>query len=270
MRKTLLLTALALICCAVSAQDYQLLKDIPYVSAKEKNAYRKERCKLDLYLPMAVKGFPTVIWFHGGALTGGEKRIREELENQGFAVVAVNYRLYGKGAKNPDYTVDAAESVAWVFRHIREYGGDPGKIYVSGHSAGAYLTLMLALDKSFLGAFGIDADAVKAYFPIGGQTTTHCTIREEMGLPLYEEIPIVDRYAPLNQARKLGTKLVLITADPKMELTARYEENLYLKAVLEGLGNDEIPLYRMEGFDHVEAAHPGCMLISKLVKADTQ
>jgi hypothetical protein len=91
-----------------------------------------------------------------------------------------------------------------------------------------------------------------------------------MGLPLFEEIPIVDRYAPLNNARKLGTKLVLITADPKLELPARYEENLYLKAVLEGLGNEEIPLYRMEGFDHVEAAHPACMLISRLVKADNQ
>ena len=85
---------------------------------------------------------------------------------------------------------------------------------------------------------------------------------------MFEEIPIVDRYAPLNNARKLGTLLVLITADPKRELPARYEENLYLKAVLEGVGNEEIPLYRMEGFDHVEAAHPACMLVSRLVKED--
>ncbi|MBQ5944535.1 MAG: alpha/beta hydrolase [Bacteroidales bacterium] len=268
MKKKLILIVLALLGISSFAQDYRTITEIPYISSGEKDPYRKERCKLDICYPTGVKDFKTVVWYHGGGLTGGEKRFREELMNQGFAVVAVNYRLYGKGARNPDYTVDAAESLAWVFRHISEYGGNPGKIYVAGHSAGAYLTLMLALDKSWLGAHGIDADSVRWYFPIGGQTTTHCTIREEMGLPMFEEIPIIDRYAPLNNARKLGTRMTLITADPKMELLARYEENLYLKAILEGVGNDEIPLYRMEGYDHVEAAHPACMLISRLVNAD--
>ena len=161
MRKLLLLSALALLCCASFAQEYRTVKDVPYISPAETDAYRLERCKLDICYPTGVKEFKTVVWYHGGGLTGGNKRFREELMNQGFAVVAVNYRLYGKGAKNPDYTVDAAESLAWVFRHIADYGGDPGKIYVAGHSAGAYLALMLALDKSWLGAFGIDADAVR-------------------------------------------------------------------------------------------------------------
>lgn len=69
--------------------------------------------------------------------------------NQGFAVVAVNYRLSPK-AQNPAYTEDAAAAVAWAYKHIEEYGGSPRRVFVTGHSAGGYLTLMVGLDKSYL------------------------------------------------------------------------------------------------------------------------
>ena len=82
----------------------------------------EERCKLDIYYPENKKDFSTIVWFHGGGMEGGNKFIPKELREQGFAVVAVNYRLSPK-AKNPAYIEDAAEAVAWVFKNIEKYGG---------------------------------------------------------------------------------------------------------------------------------------------------
>ena len=136
----------ALKCKNVSLEnEYKTLKDISYISADDTSAYRRERCKLDIYLPTQKKGFKTIVWFHGGGLEGGNKEFRPELMNSGFAQVAPNYRLFPR-CQCPDYTRDAAAAVAWTLKHIAEYGGDPSQVYVGGHSAGGYLTLMLALD----------------------------------------------------------------------------------------------------------------------------
>ena len=68
-------------------------------------------------IPRIKKDFSTIVWFHGGGMEGGSKFVPRELTDQGFAVVAVNYRLSPK-AKNPAYIEDAAEAVAWTFRNI--------------------------------------------------------------------------------------------------------------------------------------------------------
>ena len=222
--------------------------------------YRSERCKLDVYYPKGKKGFKTIVWFHGGGLTEGEKYIPEQLKKKGIAVVAVNYRLSPK-AKSPAAVQDAATAVAWTFRHIADYGGDPSQIYVSGHSAGGYQTLMLALDKQWLATEGIDADSVAAYYPISGQTATHFSIRTERGISFTK--PIVDCMAPLNNVRVLGTRLVLLTGERSREMMARYEENLYLKSVLEGIGNKEIPIYEFPGTDHGTVLTPAFETILK-------
>jgi len=242
---------------------YKTIKNISYVSVGDTSSYRLERCKLDVYYPEGKMGYKTIVWFHGGGLSGGEKFVPREFCNKGYAVIAVNYRLFPR-CKNPDYTKDAAAAVAWTFGHIANYGGDAHKIYVAGHSAGGYLTLMLAMDKSYLGQYDIDADSVAGYFPISGQTATHFTIRQERKIPMV--IPIVDKYAPLNNARLLHTDLVMITGDRHLEMAVRYEENLYLKAVLETLGNkDNVQLYEINGFNHVGVLSPACQLICNIL-----
>ena len=250
---------------ALSAQTvYQTQTNIPYLlNDDETDSYRTERCKLDIYYPEGIRDFPTVVWFHGGGLTGGNKHIPRELMEKGFAVVAVNYRLSPR-ATNPAYIEDAAEAVAWVFRHIRQYGGDPDKIIVSGHSAGGYLSLMLALDKSYLQKHQVDADRVLAWFPLSGQTVTHFTIRKERKLA--DGIPVIDQYAPLNNARKGTPPIYLITGDRNQELAARYEENAHLFAVLRGLGNDKVFLHELQGFDHGSMCAPGCLLMVDYIK----
>ena len=248
------------------AEGYRIQKDISYLHTGETDAYKQERCKLDLYYPADKKDFATLVWFHGGGLEAGEKHFPKEFLNQGYAVIAVNYRLSPR-AENPAYTEDAAEAVAWTFENIRQFGGNPDKIYISGHSAGGYLTLMLNLDKSYLGKWGIDANRIAGAFPISGQTTTHYTIRKERGLP--SGIPIIDKYAPSNNIRKDASPMILITGDKELEMLARYEENAHLYALLKALGQ-KVTFYEMEGFDHITVSAPACILINRQMKTHTR
>ena len=255
---------LLLIGLTLQAQEtYKTVKDISYILAGETDGYRKERCKLDVYYPVGKKGFPTIVWFHGGGLEGGGKHVPEMFMNQGFAVVAVNYRLSPK-AQNPAYTEDAAAAVAWAYKHIEEYGGSPRRVFVTGHSAGGYLTLMVGLDKSYLQEYGVDADSIAAYLPISGQTVTHFTIRKERSLP--EGIPVIDQYAPCNKARKDTPPFVLITGDRNLEMADRYEENALLASVLKNIGNQKVSLYELQGFDHGQVYVPGCCLVANYIR----
>lgn len=254
-----ILSFLVFLTVAISVfAQYKTVENVPYVPSDDPSAYRRERCVLDIYYPEGQTAYKTIVWFHGGGLEGGNKSIPKEFKNKDVAVVAANYRLFPH-CKNPEYTQDAAAAVAWVMKHIAEYGGDPKQVYVSGHSAGGYLTLMLALDKSYLAAHGIDADSLAGYYPVSGQTATHYTIRKERGIPT--DIPIVDQYAPLNHARHLTAPFVLITGDRKYEMMSRYEENLYLKSVLDGVGHQNIPIFELQGFDHVKVIPAACTLI---------
>ncbi|MDU1892262.1 MAG: alpha/beta hydrolase [Dysgonomonas sp.] len=262
--KKSLFTILLFCTVILSAQNnYELKQDISYIDASETDAYRKERCKLDIYYPTDKKDFPVVVWFHGGGLEGGGKFIPNELKEKGIAVVAVNYRLSPK-ATNPAYIVDAAESVAWTFKYIAQYGGSVDNIYVSGHSAGGYLTLMVGLDKSYMAKYGVDADKIKGLAPISGQTNTHYTIRKERGIAM--DVPIVDSYSPLNQARKGIPPTLLVSGDRRLEMTARYEENAHLDAILRAMGNSEVKLYEVQGFDHGAVCGPGCLLLLDWIK----
>ena len=153
-----LLPMLVLACCALRAagQDaadqvvvYATETDILYRDGDGLSEYAKQRCRLDVYYPKNQSGFATIVWFHGGGLKGGNRFVPPELKEKSVAVVAVNYRLH-PNVKSPTYIEDAAASVAWVFNNIEKFGGDPTKIFVSGHSAGGYLTSMIGLDKRWL------------------------------------------------------------------------------------------------------------------------
>lgn len=257
------LSVVLLLCCMSLSAQYSLKKDVSYVPAGEKDAYRLERCKLDVYYPENKKGFATVVWFHGGGMEGGQKDMPEELKEQGFAVVSPNYRLSPK-VKNPAYIEDAAEAVAWTVKHIAEYGGDPAKVYVSGHSAGGYLTLIVGIDPVYLQKFGVDASQLAGLLPVSGQTNTHFTIRKERNLP--HDIPVIDQYAPINRVHPGLPPIYLFTGDRELEMTARYEENLHLEAILKAVGNKQVKLYELKGFDHNTVRGPACYLIREIIR----
>lgn len=243
---------------------YETKTDVAYIDANETDTYREERCKLDVYYPQGMKDFPTIVWYHGGGLTGGNKSIPKLLKEQGVAVVAVNYRLSPR-ATNPAYIEDAAEALAWVYNHIEDFGGNKHKLFVSGHSAGGYLSLILALDKHYLARHGLDADQMTAYFPISGQTVTHFTIRAER--QLRKGIPVIDEYAPIWHARKDTAPIFLITGNRNLEMADRLEENALLYSVLKNQGNTVTQLYELDGCDHGTVVEPAlCIMLNRIRK----
>ncbi len=97
---------------AVAQQQYTLEKNIFYYNdSAKKDRYTAAQCVLDLYYPANIKNFATIIWFHGGSLTGGDKEIPAQLMNKGYAIAGIQYRL-SPNVKAPAYIEDAAAAVA--------------------------------------------------------------------------------------------------------------------------------------------------------------
>ena len=241
--------------------QYQTDMDVQYTSKTD--GYSVERCKLDIYYPMKTSGMPVVIWFHGGGLTGGQKSIPDGLKDAGFIVVAPNYRLI-PNVKIDDCIDDAAEAVAWVFNNIKEYGGDSSKIFVSGHSAGGYLTSMIGLDKKWLKNYEIDADSIAGLIPYSGQAITHFAHRRINNIP--ELQPTVDEYAPLFHIRKEAPPYIIITGDEDLELYGRYEENLYLWRMLKLVGHPDVQIFKLDGHNHGDMVSPAHHILKQQIK----
>ena len=207
-------------------------------------------------------GRPVVVWFHSGGLTGGKAAVPDELKGTDYVVVAPAYRLL------PSVPVDsciddAAAAVAWTFRNIDRFGGDPSRIIVSGHSAGGYLASMIGFDKSWLKNYGIDADSIAALVPFSGQAITHYAWRTMQGTP--ELQPTVDRYAPLYHVRPDAPPYVIVCGDRELELFGRYEENAYLYRMLLLTGHPDVSIYELDGYDHGAMASPAFHILKKTV-----
>lgn len=237
---------------------YELKRDIPY---REGNPDPK--CQLDLYLPKGKKDFATVIWFHGGGLTGGAKEVPERLMKQGIAVIAAGYRLSPK-VKAPVYIEDAAAAAAWTVKNIEAHGGSTKKLFISGHSAGGYLASMIVLDKRWLKPYKIDPDTFAGLIPFSGQSITHYTVRQERGIP--ERQAVIDDLAPLYHVRKDAPPILLLSADREKELLGRYEESAYFWRMLKEVGHPRVRLLELQGYDHGGMADPGFPLLLQFMR----
>lgn len=132
-----------------------------------------ERQVLDVYAPKDAKNLPVVFWIHGGGWQTGDKssvQIKPQaFVDKGFVFVSTNYRLL------PDVDMgtiirDVAKSLHWVHDHIAEYGGDPKRIFVMGHSAGAQLAAIICTDDRYLKAEGLSFGILKGCVPVDGDT----------------------------------------------------------------------------------------------------
>lgn len=165
------IAALILIAAAlpaqVQAQTTPTKSSIPYVE----NGH--ERHVLDIYAPPNAKNLPVVFWIHGGGWQAGDKsdvKLKPQwFMDKGFVFVSTNYRLL------PDVDMgtlirDVAKSFSWVQKHIAEYGGDPKRVLVGGHSAGAQLAAIICTDDRYLKAEGISFDVLIGCVPVDGDT----------------------------------------------------------------------------------------------------
>ena len=271
MRKYLIILAVFAAALTVRGVN-KTLNDLPYYDAdfprRGDAAYIAERCKLDLYYPEHRKGFSTVVVFHGGGLIRGGKNLYPALLERGFAVAAVNYRLSGPQAKCPDYIYDAAAAVAWVMKHIAEYGGDPKMVFVAGHSAGGYLTAMVALDPRYLGEFGFKPSQLAGAFASSGQMTTHDQILREYRRQ-GKKVPqvVIDEYAPLSYIDKDAPPLIFSVGDDATEVPGRVGENKMLHSLLVAKGHPNCQFFQYPGFPHGQAWHPAMQKLWMWIQA---
>lgn len=154
--------------------------------------------KVDWYFPNDLPDgeFDLVVWFHGGGLeSGGRKDVRfaEDLTENGVAVCSVEYSMYPT-AKFPEYIYDCAKAVKYCEQKANEFGLRK-RLFISGQSAGAYITLMLCLDKRYFADIGFDRGLVAGYVSDSAQTTTHFNVLRERGIS--SSVERIDDGAPL-------------------------------------------------------------------------
>lgn len=258
--KRILLAAAIGLSLGVSAQ-YKTVTGIPY--SMNKDAYSQEKCLFDIHHLPDTSGMPVVVWFHGGGLTGGKRSIPEELKNAGYVVASADYRLVPR-IEVSDCIDDAAAAVAWVFGNIEKYGGDPHKIFVAGHSAGAYLASMIGLDRKWLARYGVEADSIAGLFPYSGHAITHKARRKELGMS--ELQPLIDEFAPLSHIRKDAPPYIIITGDADLEMNGRYEENAYMWRMMKLVGHPDVRIFKIDGHGHGAMSHPGHHILKRQIK----
>ena len=226
--------------------------------------YMQEMCVFDFYYPTNIKNFSTIVWFHGGGLTGGKRQIPEFLKEKGIAVIGVEYRL-SPNIKAVDCIKDAAAATAWAFKNIEKYGGSTSLIFVSGMSAGGYLTYMVGLDKKYLAVHNIDANQIAGLIPFSGHAITHFTVRKEMGISGKQ--PIIDDMAPLYYVRADAPPMLIITGDRELEMLGRYEENAYMMRMLKVAGHKQVRIYELDGSNHGQMMYSALPLLYREVKS---
>jgi acetyl esterase/lipase len=168
-----LLLVLILAGCASMAPVLNLLISHAGYSVKEDLAYgRNPRQKLDVYTPDHLTGkAPVILFLYGGSWQTGNKEqylaFGESFATKGIIVAIADYRVYPE-VRYPDFLKDGAAALAYVHAHIAEYGGDPDRIFIAGHSAGAYIAVMLAADPHYLDDAGARLSWVHGVIGIAG------------------------------------------------------------------------------------------------------
>ena len=194
------------------------------------------RHKLDLYKPAQAHA-PVVVFLYGGSWKSGDRSTYgfagSAFADRGFLTVVPDYRVYPE-VRYPAFIDDAAAAVAWTKAHIAEYGGDPDRVFLIGHSAGAQIAAMLTLDKAFLGRVGLDPDRdVAGMIGLAGPYDF---------LPLNDP-DLDDIFAPAGELRKTQPiHYARAGAPPMLLLTGESDTTVYprnsraLADRIEGLG----------------------------------
>ena len=155
---------LSLLNGVVPSATYQAVSGISYGT--------HERHRLDIYRPAGVTAAaPVIVFFYGGNWDSGKRAdylfVGEALAARGYVAVITDYRLFPE-VRYPDFLIDSAQAVRWVFDHIAEYGGESKRVFLMGHSAGAYNAAMLSLNPTYLKGAGIAIERIRGLIGLAG------------------------------------------------------------------------------------------------------
>lgn len=158
---------LVLLVSLASASAQTVTRNVPYSDSGH------ERHVLDIHAPAGARDLPVVFWIHGGGwVTGDKSSVQQKpaaFNARGFVFVSTNYRLL-PAVDMATLVRDVAKSLGWVHANIARHGGDPARIFVMGHSAGAQLAALLCTDDRYLKAEGVPFSALKGCVPVDGDT----------------------------------------------------------------------------------------------------
>jgi len=224
-----------------------VITNIAYI-ASTNDAYRMERCKVDVSSPQGATNLPVLIFFHGGGLTGGNRHF-PKVNREAMVIVTAGYRLSPQ-ATYPAFIEDAAAAVAWTFLHAQEYGGDHKNIFVSGHSAGGYLTAMVGMDPRWLKPYGLSPNDLAGLIPISAQVTTHFNVKKMLSYEGEQYRPLITPEAPLYYCSSNLPPICIITGDRKIEWPCRVEENELMSASLKALKHPYVEFHELPGKNH--------------------
>ncbi len=215
-----------------------------------------ERQRLDVWTPgrpAAGAGLPMVVFFYGGGWVSGSRQdygfAGSAFAGKGFVAVIPDYRLV-PSVRFPTFVEDGALAVKWARDHAAQYGGDPNRITLAGHSAGAYNAAMLALDRHFLADVGVDPGIVRAAAllaaPLDFYPFTDVRSRDALG-----QWPRPAETQPISFARADAPPLFL--AAGTADTVVRPRNSIAMAARLRALGSPVmLKLYRGKG--HVDLA----------------
>jgi acetyl esterase/lipase len=217
-------------------------QDIPYKNSNFVTPYEEERCRLDLY---SLESEPRawLVWFHGGGLTEGDKggyvHMAKWLAEKEIGVALCNYR-FSPAVQYPAYVDDSRAAFDWLHHYLSEQGLRNDNIFVGGHSAGAYLAAIMALQPS-------DTNRpIRGVLPMSGQMVTHFTVRAERGLGPNQVV--ADEAAPIFHVREDAPPFcVMISND---DMPGRLEENAYFAAMMKVAGHTQTEFHSFAERDH--------------------
>ena len=205
------------------------------------------RQRLDIWAPDDAAGpLPVIVFFYGGSWNSGEREgygfAARALAARGFVVVVPDYRLVPQ-VRWPAFIADGAAALNWVVANIAAHGGDPLRIGIMGHSAGAHIALLLALDRSW----GV-ADHIKAAVSLAGPTDFRPFAPGGAAEAALGNATDLNDTQPIHFARADAAPLLLLHGDEDETVQPRNSERLG-SAIADLGGRARVKLYA--GLGHI-------------------
>jgi acetyl esterase/lipase len=245
------LAALTAACSPLSMFATLSPKDPAAMVARAQAYGVNARQRLDVYAPRGGRSpAPVAVFFYGGAWDSGRRQdygwVGRALASRGFVTVVPDYRLYPE-ARYPVFLEDGANAVRWAVDHAREYGGDPHRIVLIGHSAGAYNAVMLGLDGRYLQADGVDPKWIKAVAGLSGPYD-FLPLKGDITPRIFGAAPDLAATQPLAHVTPSSPPAFLATGDA--DQTVWPKNTIALAAKLRAAGVD-VEERHYAGVDHV-------------------
>lgn len=200
----------------LNSVDALLSWNAPAQKVEEGAAYgAAPRQKLDIWVPtMPAKGpRDVIIFYYGGSWNSGDRTlygfVGRALAARGYVVVIPDYRLV-PDVRFPGFVEDGAAALAWVERHIERYGGNPHRIHLSGHSAGAHIAALLTLDARWLKAAGASPDAIRSFAGLAGPYD-FLPFTSDAAKAAFGQMPDPKPSQPISFVRKEAGPMLLLT-----------------------------------------------------------